>query len=213
MHLLPLNLGALAPLVGDVGRHSLSGVHLTVSDTGYVAEVTDGKVLLRVAGDNPPGKDDYPAIPSLASAPDDATDAVIPAKQWQGAFRDAAKLKLRRTSKPILRNVAVAIGRDTTTLASTDCDRNNLATSQNLAGRYPDCVHTIDDAGKNVKVRIAVDPARFARLLEAASNFIEDGASVTLDISDATHPIVLRAANAAGQSLIGLLMPMTPPKT
>src|SRR5437588_189522 len=77
----------------------------------------DARVLGIITGPLPDDPAKFPPVPALDSAPADAPSALVPAKAWKEAFRRVPK-KVRH--KPILGNLAAALGPDATTFASTD---------------------------------------------------------------------------------------------
>ncbi len=138
MHLLPLGLDALETLVDHkTTRWAMSGVQLTVhGDDTFVAQATNGKAALRITGacvanqaNNP-----YPAIPALDSAPNGECSSIIPGKEWKAAFAAAKKVK---TFRHVMKSVAVVIGKEVSTLASTNESVLNFNQPKNVEGRFP----------------------------------------------------------------------------
>lgn len=134
MHLLPINLEALESLTGESARFALGGVHLRLmGDNTYIAEATDGHSLLRVTG-NCGDKEEYPELPALKASPNGELEAIIPARDWKEAFVAAKKVKHHKAA---LRTVACVIGKEVTSLASTNLERINFLQPKNIEGRFP----------------------------------------------------------------------------
>jgi hypothetical protein len=204
--LLPANLGELARLAGDDrARFALSGVHLVRGPEGYRAEATDGQALAVVTG-TPDDAALYPDLPGLAQAPNGATEALVPAKEWRRAFRAAPRGRLVR-AKPVLGNVAAVLGETVTTLASTDLDCTSLAQPRNVEGRFPDAEKVL--AGrKKAGVKVTVDAALLAEFLKVAAAFSPDGGGrVTLELAGDGAPLRVGTGNGR-QTFRGLVMPL-----
>ncbi len=203
--LLPRNLAALAKCADKNGtaRYAVSGVQLERTDYGYRASATDCKSLAIVEG---PAEDTtgYPLIPALMTAPNSATTAIIGAKFWTDAFKTLPKARY----KPILGKLAVVLGENISTLASTDLEQDRVSTPRNMEGRFPnvqDCIPT----SKTCTAKVRIDANRLASLLGIAADFATDDgyAGVTLEFHG-EKPMVIRAANAEGQKFTGVIVPL-----
>lgn len=203
--LLPPNLAALAKLTAKVEHArfgATSGVQLRTTGRGYRAVATDGRVLGIVAGELPDKPEDYPLLPALEAAPGTEAEAVIPADAWVKAFRG-----LPKRGKPILQNLAVAVGKDGSTLASTDLDAASVMQPRHLDGRFPAVECVLPEGTPLVSFRI--DPDLFCRLLAVAAAFRGDGnLAVTVEVHSPAKPIVVRVAGG-GQEFVGLVVPLT----
>lgn len=208
-HLLPANLGPLAELAGrESQRYSTTGVRLTLcGDNTYRAEVTDGRKAATVTGDCEDA-DQYPHLEAIASAPDGETRSVVPASDWRAAFKGVGKGKVVR-GKPILANVAVVMGKEVTTLASTDLERVQAAQPRNVDGHFPDLASLMDGVdAEPMGSSVNVDARDLIDLLKAALAVAGDTGRVTLELRGAGTPVVVRARRQ-GQRFDGLLMPLT----
>jgi hypothetical protein len=194
-HLLPANLGPLAELAaGEARRHSLTGVRVTLSEGGrYRAEATDGRHLAVITGAGA-SADEYPTLPALESAPNGGCGAIVGAREWKAAFKPVARPSKNARARPILQNVAVVVGKDVTTLASTDLDATHVAQPRNLDGRFPDVDFFLADLNELLKVALAVAD--------------DDTALVTIELRGEKDPLSVRCENE-GQTFEGVLMPLT----
>lgn len=175
MHLLPTTLAPLANVCDKNARRanlSTTGVKLTLEkpDTEgpytaipkYTATATDGRRLIRLTGHCEYAAEDYPTFPALASAPNGASSAVVPAADWKKAFADIGKIKSH--VKPLLRSVACVIGETQTTLAGTDLDRIAFYQPRNMDGRFPDVNLVLPPQAEALAV-VSVDPFLLGDLL------------------------------------------------
>jgi hypothetical protein len=210
-HLLPANLGPLAELAaGEARRHSLTGVRVTLSEGGrYRAEATDGRHLAVITGAGA-SADEYPTLPALESAPNGGCGAIVGARGWKAAFKPVARPSKNARARPILQNVAVVVGKDVTTLASTDLDGTHVAQPRNLDGRFPDVDFFLADLnGKPVRASVRVNAAKLVELLKVALAVADDDtALVTIELRGEKDPLSVRCENK-GQTFEGVLMPLT----
>lgn len=207
--LLPRNLQALASLCRkEEVRYALTGVHLITTDTGYRAEATDGRVLGRVVATYPASPADYPALPALASAPNGQHETTIPADAWKAAFKAIPKQKSKRSSKPILDNVAVVQGEKVTSFASTDLESVCFSQPNNVEGRWPPTDAVISQEEPVLRVRI--DAKMLAHLLSVAANYTtEENSYIDLHLYSKDKPIKVTASDPTrGQEFIGVIMPV-----
>src|SRR5580698_4478726 len=95
MHLLPTHLAALADVSdkkGAGGRFACAAVQLCVhGDNTFIASATDTKVLLRVYGPCVGPAEEYPDHPGMTTAPNDCSEALIPADACSKAFANDNK--------------------------------------------------------------------------------------------------------------------------
>jgi hypothetical protein len=203
--LLPPNLAGLARLsAADAhARFATEGVQLRSTARGYRAAATDGRVLGVVDGDLPELPEHYPAIPALAAAPGAAAEAVLPADAWKKAFAALPK-KAAVKAKPILGNLAVAIGEKGSVLASTDLDADSVLQPAHLDGRFP-AVEKVLDLGRP-RASFRVSAGLMLRLLQAAEAFAEEGlAPLTVELHKG---LVAVRAGREGQEFTGLVVPL-----
>jgi hypothetical protein len=211
--LLPKNVGELARLAAkETGRYATNGVCVAFTDGGkYRVEATDGKVLGRVTGVCEDARE-YPPLPALESAPNGATEGVIPAKALKEACKKVPKGNLVR-SKPILGHRAVVMAPNEATFASTDLDEATSGLTRLVEGKFPPC-DDVFPKEKDEVVRIRVNPKLLKELLDVAAAFSDpDCPKVELVISGkgkdgySLSPVLVRAKHA-GQTFDGLIMPL-----
>lgn len=205
-HLLPANLGILSTLcAGSSYRYSMTGVKVKFHEGTYEAMATDGKYAAIVTGTCEDGTQ-YPSVAALHSAPNGATEAVVNAPHWKEAFRGIPKGRFAK-SKPILANVAVVVGENVTTLATTDLDQDRVSQPRNLEGRFPDVQGVFPKDAP--RATICVNPKLLITLLKAAVEFAEEGSErVSIELREATSPVVV-TSEKGDQKFRGILMPLT----
>lgn len=221
MHLLPLTLGKLADQTDkrDSTRFALSGVHLIVGRAQgvgantFTAEVTDSKQLIRVSGPCSGQPDEYPEHPGLATAPNGAFEALIPAETWRRAFVTAVKTtKKAKYKASILQSVAVKVGEHVTTFAATDLDSYPVEQTKNMDGKYPP-VNDILRQTRKSKFAFAADPKILAGVLETLATFTEAGSGrVEFYVSQPGKPLYIKAINPDGLNVESVVMPLAPEK-
>lgn len=212
--LLPPVLAALTKVAAkDVGRYSMTGVHLILKPTGYRAEATDGRRLIRVDCDYPADPENYPEIPGFleSSGGGGGTEVVIPTKVWEKAFKASPR---SHYSKPILENIAVSIGKPIgdaghhlTALGSTDLETVTVHQARPVEGRYPqtDCVFPKESARK---AGVYVNPKLLIELLQAMLPFTDpDNNRVEIILNGDNVPLCIKAG--ATVKAVGLLMPLS----
>lgn len=221
--LLPRNLGALAKCTakGEQLRYgATTGVQLEATTDGYRATVTDGRQLVTVEGTHPADREQYPTWPALASAPNSGTCNVIGGSDWAAAFKAIPK-QGRAFRKPILDNLAVVLGSDVTTLASTDLSGTNVAQPINLTRlvtkdgardkqpdqRFPNWRHVMPI--KAPVFSIAVDPSILIQVLTTVREFTaEDTKRVNLEFFHPDHPFRITASTTE-QKCTAVIVPLT----
>ncbi len=208
--LLPGNLHDMATLTSDNSpRLAVTAVRVeALPSNKYRVEATNGRVLGRVEG---PCDDcqTFPNIPALESAPNGATQALIPADAWKQIFRSVPKSKRLVAVKPVLGNVAAVLADNTSTLATTDLEVQNVQTPRNVDGHWPNTEQVLRSAthGKP-KLELRIDASQLIDLLRVAARFATD-AIIDLELRGDKVPIVVRASSE-GQEFTGLLAPLAP---
>lgn len=198
MILLPANLAGLHALTAVSGRFTIGSVSLTATPEGYTAVVTDGKALLAVEGKPPAPAEEFPIALPPTGVP--ASSALIPAKAWRDAFRSIPK-----RGKPALRCVAVEMGVNESTLATTDLERQNVALTRNVEGYFPEWQGVIPK--DSPKATVTLSAARLVELLKALLP-LTDMNSITLEVRKESSPIVIRA-ESADQKITAILSPIS----
>lgn len=212
MNLLPANLASLANVCDDgTRRFCMQGVHVIFyGDNTYLAEATNGKVLIRVTAPAPADPSEYPSIPAMASAPNGATEASIPSADWARAFKSLPRGRTVK-SKSILGNLAVVCSEKEVALGSTDLSQASTALSRNLLSesRYPMTSEVIPNTEPTAKVNI--DARRMSDLLRALEPLTGDSCNrVTLEFHKDGGPLVIRADHIGnGQKTVALIMPLS----
>jgi hypothetical protein len=211
----PRNVAKLAKLAStSPGRYALGCVRVQAAGDGtYRVEATDGRVLGVVRG---PSLDvSYPAV---EDAPNGVTEALIPAKDWQDAFRlkgkaDAIGLAMCRIERetPIPDGQRTEDGPECTVRVHRPClfasDKGQLATEAE-EGRYPPTDEVIPKHGALVAFRL--DPAALVRLLEVVTALADvDNRAVTFLYYGKGRVIGLAAHNSQGQFFDGVIMPLS----
>jgi hypothetical protein len=217
MHLLPLSLGRLADLADrrdTTAKFGLDAVLLRLNaDNTFEAVATDAKSLARVTGPCVAPACDFPLFPELADAPDDGTQALIPADVWKRAFTWARKLTVRKdVTNPACRSVAVRIGAQETTFGVSDGEHPWWEAAPNSTGRFPPYADIIARAfTQPAGGPFAADPERLSQLLTLAAEFCPDRGALRVEIEPRTGntPITMRGGQPGGLEFLGLVMPLT----
>jgi DNA polymerase III sliding clamp (beta) subunit (PCNA family) len=199
--LLPANLASVTKCCAADTRYALAAVRLMATEDGYRVEATDGKRLARVDGDNAGDPARFPEIPALISAPNGASEALIPAKIFAKACKD---VNTRLAGSEERRALAVRLGKEVSTLATIDEDGGSLVRQpRNVEGRFPN-TDAVLPTGKPV-ASITVDAALLAELLQVAAQFADQG-YVTIDLFG-KGPARITGKNSS-QNFTGLIMPV-----
>ena len=209
MLLLPRNLKALADLTAKENpRYAVTGVR--VEEEGrdaYRVQATDGRIALVVTG-KAEHFELFPRVAALGSAPNSATETVIPAADWRKIFRTVPGPKVTR-EKPALANVAVVMGDKVATMATFDTQQVYVKRSDPVEGRWP-CTRELEPKTAP-KECVKVDPSQLRQLLQAIEALADDERrAVTLELRGPEKPVVLRYTNTQGQAATGYLMPLSP---
>ncbi len=211
IHLLPKNLGAIASLCADENpRWAVERVQLEINPDGsYRAAATDGRVLGIVEGPAPAPADEYPAPAALTSAPNGATTAHISSADWTRAFKGLPKGKILR-HRPALGNVAVVMGAESVTLATTDGQTETVQTvsaRDESKPRFPAVRDAVPNGPPVAEVKL--DAVLLTELLKCAAAFAPDcdGAyrPITVQFHGKGKPLTVRTSNN-GQTFTGLIM-------
>ena len=206
--LIPANLSAIADCAAkESTRYAMTGIRLELEEGKYTAAATNSKILAIVEG---PSADyaELPPIAGLESAPNSATSALIPAKDWKENLKPLAKNK---KYKPILQNTAVVLSDHVTTFGRTDLDRQLVQSAKNVDGRFPPYKEIVPK--QPCKTTVTLDAYLLATLAKTAAAFNNDDQNgIEIGITDSTKPVTIKTKNATGQVFTGLIMPMSKPK-
>jgi hypothetical protein len=196
------------------GRYALGCVRVQAAGDGtYRVEATDGRVLGVVRGHSLDTS--YPAV---EEAPNGVPEALIPAKDWQDAFRlkgkeDAIGLAMSRTEEevPIPEGRRAKDGPESTVCVHRPClfasDKGQLTTEAE-EGRYPPINEVIPKHAALITFRL--DPALLTRLLEVITALADDdNRAVTFLYYGKGRVVGLAAHNSQGQYFDGVIMPLS----
>jgi DNA polymerase III sliding clamp (beta) subunit (PCNA family) len=198
--LLPANLSHVTKCCTDT-RYVMAAVRVAATEDGYRVEATDGRRLARVDGTNAGDPSKFPEIPALTTAPNEASEALIPAKIFAKACKD---VNTRLSGPEERRALAVRLGKDVSTLAAIDEDGGSLVRQpRNVEGRFPDTDRVMPT--DEPLASIMVDAAMLAELLQVAAQFADQG-YVTIDLFT-KGPARITGKNAS-QKFTGLIMPV-----
>jgi hypothetical protein len=214
---LPKSVMKLAALASkEPGRFATHGVKVTEQENGrYRVEATDGRIAAILTGDGT-----GPDRPDLAAVPNTATSAVIPAKEWAGAFRG---MKETKWGTPL--RAAVVLGERVTTVSPelgklaqvpnvepTDSEGHPCPPAPNRP-RFPNIDTARPDGEPVVTLEVSAD--FLCRLLAAAVEVAPRGESPVLRIrfyrtrnGENVNPFTVEAKGADGQDFYGLVMPI-----
>jgi hypothetical protein len=175
--LLPANLSHVTKCCAADIRYALAAIRVVATEDGYRVEATDARRLARVDGSNAGDPSKFPEIPALTTAPNGASEALIPAKIFAKACKD---VNTRQFGPEERRALAVRLGKEVSTLATIDEDGGSLVRQpRNVEGRFPN-TDAVMPTGKPV-ASIMVDAAMLAELLQVAAQFADQG-YVTIDL-------------------------------
>lgn len=199
--LLPANLSHVTKCCAADTRYALAAVRVLATEDGYRVEASDSKRLARVDGTNAGDPSKFPEIPALTTAPNGASEALIPAKIFAKACKD---VNTRLAGPEERRALAVRLGKDVSTLATIDEDGGSLVRQpRNVEGRFPDTDAAMP-TGKPL-ASIMVDAVLLAELLQVAAQFASQG-HVTIDLF-ARGPARITGKNES-QKFTGLMAPV-----
>jgi hypothetical protein len=208
MNLLHGNLNALAKLTESAsGRYATSGVLVEADgDERYRAVATNGRYLGLVEGEPSTAIGHYPNVEAVRNAPNGATKAIIPAKDFAAATAAASKKK----AAPLGRYVATVLGEKVATMVTHDGENTATTTAQTIDGRFPDWRKVLDSVDKKgaPAFSIRVDARYLVQLLTAAATFTQDNCgAVTLEFFGKDDPMRVVGASVE-QKFTGLLVPL-----
>jgi DNA polymerase III sliding clamp (beta) subunit (PCNA family) len=189
---LPSNLAGVSRLAAtDAARYALTCIRVAEKEDGYEVQATDGKRLVIITG---PGREEQ-TLAMLADAPNGASVALIPAKDWGKTLKAAKK-----------QGAYLVLGEQASTFAAGD----NVSRLDNAVDvRWPnfDLVLPKDKP----KVEFAVDGRLFAELLAVAAAFCPESSNgrLTFRFWKSDRPFVIETRNDAGQNLFALMMPIS----
>lgn len=185
----------------DPSRYVINGVLLEETEKGLKAIATDGRLLAIVESESEHTEKDFPVIDALKNAQNTSTKAIVNVK----ALKQAAKGTAKRSTLPILREIAIKMSEKETVLASTDLETNTILTPKNIEGQYVNYEQVIpQDSAATFK--IAFNPLMLSRALEIA-NQVMDKHSVELQFSTPLSPVKI-VGKRNGFKVTIVVMPM-----
>lgn len=210
--LMPTNVAAIANLVDKRSTSrwgGTSGINVTSLNGGdkYQLDATNGSYFGRVVGASE-SSEEYPPIPALQSAPNGATTALVQSK----SFVNACKQVPKRSIRGILTKMAVKLGDDVTTMASTDCDTNSITQPRNVEGKFPNGDAVLDAFNDDARdaVKIKLDVKKLIELLQVAKEFTDgENNEIILEVIDESRAMRVTARhNENDQDFTSLIMPV-----
>jgi DNA polymerase III sliding clamp (beta) subunit (PCNA family) len=189
---LPSNLAGVSRLAAqDAARYALTCVRVAEKENGYEVQATDGKRLVIITG---PGREEQ-TLAMLSDAPNGASVALIPAKDWGKTLKAAKK-----------HDAYAVLGEQASTFAVGD----NVSRLDNVVdARWPnfDLVLPKDKP----RVEFTVDGRLLAELLAVAAAFCPESSNgrLTFRFWKSSRPFVIETRNDAGQNLFALMMPIS----
>lgn len=189
----------------DETRYIINSVLLEETKEGLRTVATDGRMLAMVEDVmESKAKDptEYPANVIPATAPNGAVSAVVPTQ----AIKDAVKSIPKSKNLPILQNVALVMGKEVTTLATTDLENPKVITARNIDAQYPNYKQVIPkDDPKDFT--ISFDPARMIKAAQIAKDF--GLYHMKMQFTSDLNPVKI-TGEINGQKLTVVLMPLKP---
>jgi hypothetical protein len=190
---LPKNVSGLAGIAAtEATRYTLSCVRVMECLGGwYRLEATDGRRLAIVQG---PSKEPRVPLPGLDTAPNGASEVLVPVADWKAAFKQARKEDV----------VGLVAGAELVTLATA----RTTSTCPPGEGRFPPVDQVLP---KTLPlVRFTVNPELLAGLCHLAHTLDPEGNRVEILWYGPDRPIGLMARNDEQQQTLDcLLMPLT----
>jgi hypothetical protein len=207
--LLPRNLAVLTKLCSkESPRWATTAIMVKRTDDGYEVAATNGRVAGIVTGTSDDAND-FPNIPGIESAPNGEATALVQA----AAFAAALKAIPKRTYKAILDNAICVLGKNETTMGSTNLEASNVAPIRNVEGRFPPIREVFPI--KTPLASLNIDPKLMIDLLSVAKEFTnEEDKCVTLEFHGEEAVTIMHSKNAT-QKFRGAIMPLSnvPKKT
>jgi hypothetical protein len=189
MHLLPNALRAVTKFAGKPKGHrfAVEGIHLELlDDNKYVCCATDCSRLITVEGTGEKA-DEYPESAAMQASPNGATTALIPSGVWDTVF---AKAKAIKTTKPILKNVAVKVGDKSAALSATDLETTEFKETKLIEGRFPPYRDIWPK--KKPRVRFGVDGVALGQVCKALTDVADtDSTFVYIEFEDSGKPLII----------------------
>ena len=213
--LIPRNVALLVDAAADHRdhRYSLRGVRVRLNESGYIAEATNGRILVRLEGEYSMQADEFPhVIPDVA---DEGLEGIIPVEALVAVGK--RKMGLSRWQD----QMAVNIGRNEAVLMVVDLEKVAVERTRLVEGYFPDTEKVWPD--KAVVKGMATTnlaPQLLLKLVKLLAKLMEEPKGRAAKNMDFTprlewefrgkeEPVVVRGVTALGQKLSALIMPLT----
>ncbi len=205
MKILPNNLGPVADLANlkRESRFADGSVHVKLEDAGYTVEATDGMKMIRVKGEYRGSAEEYPGNPAMDAMKNGSNDGLIPAVTWKKAFAAAGKVK---STKPLLRSVAIKVGENDAAMSSTDLDSTNYDYTRQVEGRFPKIDSVIPK--NEPKASITLDPKQVLVAVKAMCDVLKESTDLRADFR--IHDGLLYVKCNGVEVLVAACVPNTP---
>jgi DNA polymerase III sliding clamp (beta) subunit (PCNA family) len=193
--LLHRNLGAVAELTEeDAARYSLGGVLIERFGEGYRAVATNGLVLIVVESPSEPTK----SLPCHGlEFVGDQPRAIIPGDSFASMFTPRGE------------GVAVDMKHGNVSMVAAEKGGTVRRDVKTLDGRFPDYTAVVPKDAP--KFTCQVNPVLVLDMLKCLSELQcdDEDERVTIEFREAETPLVFRGKTVHGQTLIGMVMPMS----
>jgi DNA polymerase III sliding clamp (beta) subunit (PCNA family) len=195
--LLHRNLGAVAALTEeDVARYSLGGVLIERFGEGYRAVATNGRALIVVESPSEPTELPAYGLEFVGDQP----RAIIPGEHFASMFAP--------------RGEGVAVDMKSGAVSMVSAEKGGIVRRdvKTLDGRFPDYATVVPKDAP--KFTCEVNPIRFLDMLKCLSELQGDDEyeRVTIEFREPETPLVFRGKTSHGQTLIGMVMPLSKSK-
>ncbi len=184
----------------DETRYIIQSVLIEETEKGIRTVATDGRMLAMVEDDNTLDVKEFPENVIPAGAPNGATSAIVPVQ----AIKDAVKGLPKKTTLPVLQNVLIVLGKDQTTLGTTDLETPKVITAKNIEGTYPNYNQVIPKSDKK-NLSIGFAPELMLRAFQIAKDFGLWG--IKMEFSGPLCPVKM-TGEKGGKRLTIVVMPV-----
>lgn len=199
---IPRSLVALKRLAGASQRYSAtSGLRLSLNYNLWRAEVTDGRRLLVVQGEQ-----EIHPWPGLEVEVDERTQVVIPFDDLEKAVKLAKDRSSRQGTQKI---IGVA------TTAASDCVYLGIGPDYlktwPVEGRFPDTQAVLTEVAENPLFTVKLDPRLMGEIMKVMADLQDEAPRVQVFFCGEDKPLVLMAKT--GEFIAeGLIVPLLPDK-
>lgn len=186
----------------DETRFVLNGVLVEETKNNGVRTVaTNGRALAVIETTGDIEAKDFPVLSELDSVTGIKEKGIVP-NETIDKVRKAIPKKVKL---PILSNALMKIGEEKVTFATTNLENASIIPSRLIQGDYPNWSQVIPKT--EPKAVVNVDPTLLIDLLSVATEAINKGESVRIELNGELNPIKI-TAGSKGTTFTGVLMPM-----